>query len=163
MSLELSKLQGCVLNYSNYLLSNMTDVAWQHCCCATCQISKWLENLKYQSHAFCYWLKIYNTLRYCFIVISDHILYGPPKGYTTQTTQRFTVDGPLGDAGFATLGSTVTASDRDCHIHIIMCFRCYYAECMCKLKKSASMCFIIYKGTLLRGFSRDDIRALIWS
>ena len=53
------------------------------CCCAACQIFKRLENLKYQSHAFCYWLKINNTLRYCcFTVISDHILYGPPKGYT---------------------------------------------------------------------------------
>ena len=83
MSLKLSKLQGCVLKYSNCLLSNVTDVAWQHCCCATCQIFKRLENSRYQSQAFCYWLKMNNTLRYCcFIVISDHILYGPPKGYT---------------------------------------------------------------------------------
>ena len=62
----------------------MTDVAWQHCCCATCQISKRLENSKYQFHAFCYSLKTNNTLRYCcVIVISDHISYTDhPKGYT---------------------------------------------------------------------------------
>ena len=50
---------------------------------ATCQISKWLGNSKYQSHTFSDWLKITATLRYCwFIVISDRILYEPPKGCT---------------------------------------------------------------------------------
>ena len=73
----------CLKILQSSTFENMTDMAWHHCCCATCQISKWLENLKYQFHAFCYWLKINNTLRYCcFIVISDHILYRPPKGYT---------------------------------------------------------------------------------
>ena len=80
-----------VLKYSNHVLSNMTGVAWQHRCWATCQISKQLEYLKYKYHAFLLLVenKKHNvTLRNCcFIVIIDHIsTYGPPNRYTDHPT-----------------------------------------------------------------------------
>ena len=53
----------------------MTGVAWQHCCCATCQISKRLENSKYQSHTYCHSLKINNTLQYCCFIVCIYRLY----------------------------------------------------------------------------------------
>ena len=87
--LELSKLQGCVLKYSNHELWSMTGLAWQHCCWATCQIYKQLEYFKYQSHPFCYWLKINSTMAHYEIIASlsflttsvrtTQLLHGPPS------------------------------------------------------------------------------------
>ena len=72
----------------------------------TCIISKWLENLKYQSHTFWYWLKwmthngIAVSLSFLTTLYTDH------PGIT-RTTQQSTMVGPLGDPGFSTLDSTV--------------------------------------------------------
>ena len=58
MSLELLRETARLCLEILQSLWNMTGMASQHCCWATCQISKRLEYSKYQSHAFCYWLKI---------------------------------------------------------------------------------------------------------
>ena len=54
----------------------MTGIAWQHGCWA-CQISKRLEYLKHQSHAFLLlvenWYHNVTLRNCCFIVISEHI------------------------------------------------------------------------------------------
>ena len=78
----LNILQLSTFRYDRRGLATLLLGSW-----ATCQISKRLGNSKYQSHAFCYWLTINNTLRLLF-----HCHFWP---HFIRTTQK--LHGPPGD------------------------------------------------------------------
>ena len=79
-------------------------MTWLYCCRIACVNSKWLENLKYQSHTFWYWLKwvtlngIAVSLSFLTTLYTDHPV-------TTWTTQQSTMVGVMGDPGFSILDS----------------------------------------------------------
>ena len=118
MSLELLKLRGCVLKYSNHFeiwQSRLDSIAAEPPVEFPSDWSIWNINLT----LFCYWLKkiaqcqITKLLFHCHLTTSiytDH-----PN--VTWTTQRSSVDGPLSDPGFSTLDSTgcvITTRECDC-------------------------------------------------
>ena len=81
-------------------------MAWQHCCWATCQNFQSIVEFEISiSRFFFCWLKINDTSRYCCsIVISDHIIYGPPKCYTDDPA--ISRGWSVGDPWFSILDST---------------------------------------------------------